>query len=911
MDLTDRNTIEFRILGPLEVSHDGRAIHVGGPRQQTVLAMLLLEPNRVIPMGRLVSALWDDEPPATARSQVQICVSGLRRQIEITNEQRHRIISNRPGYMLSLNGDSLDSQLFESHIAAARSARAAGDLHGARKGFRDALALWRGPALAGIESRLVQQGVAQLNERRLLVLEECFDCESHLGMYHDLVAELVGLVEDYPLRESFHALLMIALYGARRQAEALDVYRRARATLVDELGIEPGTELQRLQQGILSGTAVWELIKAPAVAVHSVAPPSDDSRIPRMLIADIPDFTGRGHLVERIVADVISASNATDAQQAVHVNIIAGRGGVGKTTLAVHVAHKLAAHFPDGQLFARLRMNDQQTDPADILERFLRAIGIGASVLPEGIEKRAEIYRDRLAQRRMLIVLDDAMSEQQLSSLLPGSARCSVIVTSRRRLTGVAAANRIDLGDFSHGSAVQLLTRIVGAERISAQADAVAALCRLCGHLPLALRIVAARLAARPHWSVTDLVERLVDESRRLDELKHGSMGMRASISLTYESLSPGAQILFRRLALLDAPSFGFWIGAPLLDVSAVAGEEYLEELTEAYLVDAEPNVEGLTRFRFHDIMRPFARERLAMDESAQDRHMALERLFGALLYLSREAHRREYSGDFLLLHSGASHWPLPDWLVDRVLTNPLDWYEHNRRSIVFAVRQAAASGMTELSWDLAQSAVALFESHSYFTDWRDTHEAALKAACRAGDRRGEAVMRYSLGSLHMFRQQPELADEEFARAHALFEEQADLYGIALVLRNQAYLDRIGGNLERALTRWEQALVTFKAAGDLIAEAHILHNMAQVRLDLGEEAEARDLLGRAKRICMDLDNRRVGAQVYHRLGDLHLRCGEFKAAADAFQEVLAAVRKSGDQVGECYALLGLGIVHLR
>jgi DNA-binding SARP family transcriptional activator len=906
--------IDFHILGPLEVACNGQVIGVGGPRQQIVLGMLLLEPNRVIALDRLVSAVWDENPPSTARSQIQICISGLRRQFEIADRQRDRVVSIRPGYMLALASDSLDSRLFESRIGLARSAQSAGELLNARREFRDALALWRGPALDGLESRLIQQGVAQLDERRLLVLEECLTCESQLGAYQESIGELVRLVQDYPLRESFHALLMVALYGAGRQAEALGAYRRARETLVEELAIEPGAELQQLHLSILGGADVRQLIRprTPILPIEvgrlGAAP---TVQIPRMLVADIPDFTGRKNLVDRIVNDITLAASTENAEQAVLVNTIVGRGGVGKTTLAIHAAHKVANYFPDGQLFARLRTNDRPTDPAEILERFLRAIGVSSSVLPEGIEERAEIYRDHLARRRMLVILDDAMSEQQVSILLPGSALCSVIVTSRKRLTGFAAANRIDLGDFSHDSAVELLKRIVGADRIDAERDAVATLCGLCGYLPLALRIVAARLAARPHWRVADLVERLVDESHRLDELNHGSMGMRASISLTYDSLSSNAQRLFRRLALFNTAGFSHWIGIPLLEENVATAQEYLEELTEAYLIDAEPSVLGPTRYRFHDIMRPFAYERLILEETPLSRHEALARLFGAFLWLSRQAHRREYSGDFLLVDSAARQWPLPESLANRLLKAPLDWFEHERMSIMAAVRQAATSGMTELSWDLAQTAVTLFESHSHLTDWRESHETALKAACRLGDRRGEATMRYSLGSLYMFRQQPEQAASEFASALKLFEEQAESYGAALVLRNLAFLDRMGGNLARALSRWGQALTTFRSCGDLIAEAHILHNMAQVKLDVGDESDARDLLARAKTICSELGNRRVGAQVDHRLGELYLRCGELQAAASAFEDVLTAVRESGDQVGECYALLGLGIVRTR
>jgi DNA-binding SARP family transcriptional activator/tetratricopeptide (TPR) repeat protein len=887
-------------------------MNLGGPRQETVMAMLLLEASHVISTERLITAVWDEDPPTTARVQIQICVSALRRVL-LTDGGHQRIASRRPGYVFRLNGDTLDSLMFEARVATARQARLAGEMTSACDEFRSALSLWRGTVLAGLGSGLVEHSAARLNERRLLILEECVECELQVGKHQELVGELKGLVAEHPLRERPWAFLMAALYGAGRQADALETYRRARSILIDELGIEPGKELQDLHQAILHGVSMTSLTPEPTALMRRASATSQDrAAVPMLLPAAIPDFTGRRRLVGGLIAAIMQAAAAEKRSNAVPVNVITGPGGIGKTTLAVHVAHQLASKFPDGQLFARLRIGDRQADPSDILERFLRILGVSAAALPEGIEERAEIFRNVLATRRILIVLDDVMAEHQIEALLPGSALCSVIVTSRKRLTGLSAANRFRVDVFSPDSAARMLARIVGQDRIDAEPEAVAALCKLCGYLPMALRIVAARLAARPHWSVTDLVDRLLDESRVLDELNHGTMGVRASISLTYESLSADARRLFRKLALIDAPTFASWVGSPLLETSVAAAGELLEELAEAYLIDVEPgHASGQNRYRFHDIMRPFARERLAAEESAEARHQALEHLLGALLYLAGEAHRREYAGDFLTRHSGASRWPLPESLVGQLLEDPLAWYEQERLAIVSAVRQGAAVGLVQHSWDLALSAVPLFESHANFADWRTTHETALKASCRAGDRWGEAAMRYSLGSLYLFEQRNEQAARQLALSDALYQELGDRHGVALVQRNRAYLDRINGNLELALTRWEEALGTLQVVGDRIAEAHVLHNMAQVHLDFGHDEPAMELLARAERICSDYGNRRVGAQVTHRFGELYLRREELDLARDAYQRVLLAVRETGDQVGECYALLGLGTVQLR
>ncbi|MEW2520825.1 AfsR/SARP family transcriptional regulator [Actinacidiphila alni] len=1016
-------------------------MQLGGARERTVLAMLLLEAGHVIPVERLIDAVWGDDPPATSRGQIQICISNLRRRI-LAGGGEDLIETRRPGYLLRVPAGTLDLHRFETEVLEGQAALAAGDPAGSARILREALHLWRGPALADVDSTLVQQGVGRLNERRLAVLGESLKSGLIAGEQHRLIGELTSLTAEYPLHEHFRALLMIALYSAGRQAEALDAYRKVREVLQSELGIDPGTELRNLHRAMLAGTfslpgASPDATTSPspspgassspaatsgttgttrtsgrddggrghdehgrddryggeyggapggglggeyadgygdgygdrdhrrradrdrdrdpyqsreperdhgaespagdagsgrprtahaapgsAAAGATAGPPSPRQpqhqtpaeepkrRAPSLLPADIPDFTSRSETVDAIVRQVGAGDERLPGDQAVRVCVIVGQGGAGKTTLAVHVAHLLTPDFPDGRLFAHLRVGDRPANPSDILERFLRALGVVGPSLPKSLEERAELFRDLVSGRRVLVVLDDAMTERQVGWLLPGSADCSVIVTSRQRLTGLPSAGRVEIGALSERGAAALLARYIGEDRVVAEAESVAELSQLCGRLPLALRICAARLAARPHWSVADLVDRLLDESRRLDELNHGEMQVRASISLTYDSLPDDARLLFRRLALLDVPNFAAWVGSPLLQVDVLRAQEALEVLAEAYLIDATPGPGGHVRYSFHDIMRPFAQERLA-EESSEERLGALERWLGAMLSLTGEAHRREYAGGFLERRSPASRWRLPDRLVDRLLSDPLSWYEQERTSIVSAVRQASAAGLVEHCWDLALSSVTLFEAHSYFGNWRETHEIALKASCRAGDRHGEAAMRYSLGSLHMFEQSTDPAMRQFERAHALYLELGDEHGAALVLRNMAYLDRLTGDIASAQRRWEEALGALQVAGDRIAEAHVLHNMAQVHVDCGETATALRLLERAEAICREVGNRRVTAQVQNRLGALHLRAGRLDDAYAAYTSVLDSVRATGDRVGECYAMLGLATVDLR
>ncbi|WP_439674085.1 BTAD domain-containing putative transcriptional regulator [Embleya sp. MST-111070] len=699
--------MEFRILGPLESVHGGAPVDIKGTRQRTVLALLLLEANHIVPTDRLVDGVWDKAPPTTSRGQIQICISSLRRQLPAA-ALPGLITTRSPGYRLRVADGQLDLHAFESGVAAGRRAAAERQPKRAVREFRAALDLWHGPALAGIDSRLVRHGVAHLDERRLVVHEECLELELATGAPHGPAGELLALVAAHPLRERLRVLLMTALYRAGRQAEALEEYRKAREILIEELGIEPGEDLRRLHRAILSGDPDLVRPTAPAMIEPVVIAPT---RVPRLLPTDFADFTGRADLARELTRPRETAGTGT----AVPITVVTGRCGVGKTTLAVHAAHRLAPDFPDGQLFAHLTSADGPVDPRDVLGRFLRALGLSGSAIPDGLEERAETYRDLLAGRRVLVVLDDATAESQVLPLLPGTPRCRVLVTSRRRFTGLPAADRLEVPAFDPDGSVELLARIAGRHRIAAEPDAAAALCAACEHLPLALRIVATRLAARPHWSVSDLVARLGNGSRRLDELCYGEVSVRGSIAPTYEGLTPEARRLFRLLALLQAPGFASWVGAPLLGTDPLRAQDPLEELAECYLLDVEVNAgTGVARYRFPELVYTFARERLAADEPPGVRRAALERTLGVLLFLLGEARRRQRGAASSGPHAGGRQRVFSAELVERLLADPLAWYAQERPWILAAIRQAAAAGFLEHARGLAMSTITLSEARTH-----------------------------------------------------------------------------------------------------------------------------------------------------------------------------------------------------
>nr|WP_246497343.1 BTAD domain-containing putative transcriptional regulator [Sphaerisporangium rubeum] len=882
---------------------------MGGIRQQIVLAVLLLDAGRVVTIGRLMEAIYGDDHPTTARAQVQICISSLRR-LFAANGSPDLIATQSLGYAIQVAPDQIDMQQFHILVRRARRAKETRNANEAIKHYRDALALWRGPALDGIDSRLVQSAASRLTEERIAAHEECVQLELDLGRHHELVGELNELVDEHPLRERLRGQLMTALYRSGRQAEALQVYRDARRTMIDELGIEPNERLQQLEHAILTSDESLDLPVAPPKVEPSA--PLTVPNVPGMLPTDIADFTGRTKQIDDIRQRLMLAGEER-SRFAVPIVVIVGKPGVGKSTIAVHVSHRVGERFPDGQLFANLHgAASRPTGPMQVLERFLRVLGVPGTGIPDGLEERAEMYRALLADRRVLIVLDDAGSESQILPLLPGNPASGVIITSRSRLAGLAGATHVDVDTFDADQSVDLLTRIAGAERVRSEMEAAEALAELCGHLPLALRIAGARLSARQHWSIEQLVHRLEDETRRLDELKHGDMGIRASISLTYESAGADARRLFRLLTILDTQVFSAWVTAALLDRPLTDAQDLLDDLADAQLIETTGVGHGVhSQYRFHDLIRVFARERLAAEETPEERNAALARVLGGLLFLAEAAHRREYGGDYVQIHSSAPRWPLPQRLVDRLVASPLQWYERERSTLVSGIRQAAQAGFVELCWDLAISSVTLFESRVYLDDWRETHEIALATARQADDKRGQAAMLYSRGSLYITQQRFGDARGDFEAAVRLFRDIGDTQGVALVIRNIGFLDRVSGRFDDAEAHYRQALDIFRANGDQVASAYVLHNLAQLRLEFDDLPGAQRLLAEALDLSRSSGSRRVEAQVLHRIGQTYLQSGQSALAVEVLNEALLVVRNIGDPTGEAYVLHGLGVARLR
>jgi DNA-binding SARP family transcriptional activator/tetratricopeptide (TPR) repeat protein len=902
------NDVGFRTLGPIEIVAGGEPVRVAPGRQTVILGALLLEANRVVSIDQLIDAVWEERPPTTARSQIQICVSALR-QLFTKLGVDCPIVTAPPGYLLKVADGQLDMQSFAQGVAEAERVAGEGRLAEAADLLRQVLTLWRGPALGGESSTLLRNKAIRLDEDRLQALETCFDLELRLGRHRQLVGELGGVVQEYPLRERLRGQYMLALYRSGRSADALETYRLGRRILVDELGLEPGEELRRLESAILAEDGELALVARPQSTVTGVT--AVPVVAPHQLPADIVDFTGRERLVAE--AEAVLANRAEDgwADRAVPVVLIAGKAGIGKTALAVHVAHKLHRDgFPDGQLFCNLAGTQREpVAPSDVLARFLRALGVPGASIPDTVDERADMYRSLLAAKRVLVVLDDVATESQVVPLLPGSGSCAVLVTSRARLTGIPGGRLLDVGVLGAEQALAMLASVVGAERVAREPAAADALVRVVGGLPLALRIVAARLAARPHWSLASMLGRLADERRRLDELTHGDMMMRASLSLTYDGLQPAAARLFRLLGVVAAESVPSWLAAALLDEDPVESASLLELLVDTQLLDvAGLDLNAEPRYAFHDIIRLFAGERLARSEDESARRQALVRVLGGWLSLVESAHRKVYGGDFTVLRGNSPRWTPPAEVTAVAVADPLRWLDAERPNLCAAVGQAADAGLHEQAWELAVYLVTLFEAFSYFDDWQATHDRALEAVRAAANRRGEAALLCSLGSLHVSRRRLAAAHAVLHPALSLFKTIGDDYGVATVQRNLALLYDNEGETEAASTAYQRAADGFRRFGDPVGQAYVIAQIAQIELNQGKTPSAIDRLRDALEACRDVDSPRVEAMVLLRLGEAMVQQRQYDEAHLIMSTVLEMVRRFRDSVGESHALRVLGVI---
>ncbi|MFD3536178.1 BTAD domain-containing putative transcriptional regulator [Streptomyces sp. NPDC058664] len=612
--------MELRILGSIELWTGSALADLGPARQRSVLGVLLVDPERPVPLESLVDRVWGDLPPAGVRNVVHTYITRLRRALARASADLAEpigLVRTPAGYQVSADPGAVDLVRFRRLLNGARR-EGLGDQERSTL-LQQALHLWRGDALGGMQGDWAARLRETLRQLHHEALSQWADAEIRLGRPGAVLAELRAALLTDPLSEQLCERLMLALYLEGRSVDALEYYQSMRRLIAKELGTDPSRRLQRLYETILRGEAAEAVSVAPSERGGEAAgggtfqvlaaprPVPQVPQVPQMLPLDLPDFTGRERELDVIQRTL---TQPTDAQPSAVV--LVGGGGVGKTALAVRLGHRLRSAFPDGQLYAALRGSGARSaDPHAVMGRLLRVLGTDPDRLPADPEERAEVYRLAFAGRRLLLTLDDAAGDEQVQPLLPGSADTAVLITSRGRLSTPLGARVLQLPDLPHGHSVRLLARMLGAERVEREPAAAAAIARYCGGLPLALRAAAVRLNTRPHWSLSHYAERLSDEGRRLDELAHSSLSVRASFTASYNALPKDAREALRCLAHLPVPEFDARLACPVLGKDFAAVEDACEQLVEAHFVSvAEPAGGGLpTRYRLDGLQRSFAQE--------------------------------------------------------------------------------------------------------------------------------------------------------------------------------------------------------------------------------------------------------------------------------------------------------------
>jgi tetratricopeptide (TPR) repeat protein/transcriptional regulator with XRE-family HTH domain len=636
---------------------------------------------------------------------------------------------------------------------------------------------------------------------------------------------------------------------------------------------------------------------------HAGAGWTPEAAVPRQLPPDIADFTGRELALEWLHGRLRGHEHESTA---VAITAVAGKAGVGKTTLAVHAAHQLRSQFPDGQLYVNLRGAEAQAlDPPEVLGRFLRALGVEGPSIPDDVDERADLYRSLMADRRALVVLDNAADEAQVRPLLPAGAGTSVLVTSRTRLAGLASAEVIDLDVLPPEQAVELLGKIAGAHRIAREPAAAQVIAALCGYLPLALRIAGARLSAKPHWRLQRLAHRLGEQQRRLDELTAGDLEVRTSVGLSYHGLGEMEQRAFRLLGLLEVPDFAAWMLAALLDVPAPEAEEVADHLADAQLLDPiGDDATGQLRYRFHDLVRLYARERLTAEDTSAARHAALERTLQTYFERAQEAVNQLRLRPPELPGTTA---PIPPRDAQGRLAKAYQWLATEHTGLTVSLDQAWREGLGALGQALTRLLADFFEVYACRDEWEQTHEMALRAARRAGDRHAEASLLRGLGDLRRFQDRLPEAATLFTDSSVIFRELGDTGGEVDSLTGLARTCRRQNRLAEAASCFERCLELCRGLDDPDREAKAMLFFAKVRRAQGRLEDALALLTSCRELFHSVSSGGYVAYTDLMIGIVCSECGEYDQAANHLERALTFAQALGDPRWEAYALLNVAV----
>ncbi|MFC0623172.1 AfsR/SARP family transcriptional regulator [Kribbella deserti] len=869
--------MEFGLLGPLRVRSSGHDIHISPGRQRTLLAVLALKANSVVSADELVERLWDTAPPAKAKAALHVQMARLRRALGEPDPIR----TVPAGYCLAAAPGEVDVQRFESLV---RDAGGTSELAVRSRYLAEALALWRGPALVDVPGESLQRDVVPaLAESRAQALEQRVDVDLSLGRHAGLIAELRTLTSEHPLRERFWAQLMIALYRSEQQAEALSTYRTARQLLIDVLGVEPGPELRRLERDVLAG--VPELRQSPpAVRLDSWDP---QYQLPREVTGVVGFETFADDLADHLTREA-----------SVPIVAIHGGAGVGKSTLAVQVAHRTRQSFPDGQWFVRLEGAERGgRPPADVLGELLIASGLSGPMIPRGVAARAAMLRARLAGRRVLLLLDDAAGPEQIEDLIPGTEGSAVLTTSRRDLRGLSVRHGsygLELPVLTASAGAALLTAVLGDGRTAAEPAAVTELVELCARLPLALRIAAANLGLHPHRSIADYVGELRGGDRLSRLQIAGDAAVRAAFEVSYRGLDPVAARTFRLLGLVPGPDFTAETASVLLEASVADAGRQLEVLAATSLIQHyRPG-----RYQFHDLLRLYAAEQANAAEGAAESAAAVRRLVAYQVARIDRAAALLYPNTRRLARPATD---VPDFADHG---EALAWLDAERAGLVAMARHVAVEGPTEQTWHLADALRGYFAARRHNDDWEALASTGLAAAEAAGSVDVLAAMHLSLGVLHSYRAEHPSAEAHYRQAIALRQAAGKNDENGPVYNNL-------GVLYTSQAMYGDAVEAFHQAGALDRDlcsprglANKLSNLATVLFYQGDLAAAVEQLREAERIRAAAGIPST-AQTTFTLGQCLHRLGDTSAAAEELARSLTLSQEIGEDLSVTYAHYGL------
>jgi DNA-binding SARP family transcriptional activator/DNA-binding XRE family transcriptional regulator/Tfp pilus assembly protein PilF len=861
------------VLGPLQVRRGAAEVAVTSPMQRRLLGLLALHAGRTVPTTEVVDALWGDQPPKNCLKLVHGHVARLRRVLPVLRQGN--------GYRLDLDTDlSRFDQLVSEARASSDLRTLAGSpsdrLHGMGL-WAEALDCWRGPVLADVDGLGDRPAAVAAGQRRIDAALAYADLAVESGQYGAAVERLRGLAHDHPLHEAVHARFMLALAGAGQQAAALSAYAGIRDRLGYELGVEPGAELRAAHLRVLRQE------------VPQPAPPA--MPVPAQLPADVSTFTGRERYLRQLDALLTGA-------RAVVISAIGGTAGIGKTTLAVHWGHRVRSRFPDGQLYVNLRGFGREARPVpsqEALRGFLDALGVPSHRIPADLQAQTGLYRSLVADRRMLILLDNARDADQVRPLLPGSAGCLVVVTSRNQLPGLVAAegaHPMTLDVLTPAEARRLLARRLRAERVAREPSALNDIAESCAYLPLALSIVAARAATSPDRSLGSLAAELRDARSCLDALAVGDAAtdVRAVLSWSYASLSDRAARLFRLLGVHTGPDVGVSAAASLCGEPPDRVRPLLDELTRAHLVDE--HVPG--RYAYHDLLRAYTME---LVETSDERTPALRRVHDHYLHTAYAADRLvdPYRPAIALAP------PQPGVTVDRLADHEqaLEWFAAEEPVLLGMVRQTESA---QLAWTLTD----YLDRQGHWSELAAVQQTALAAAERAGDHCGRAHAHRDLAAAYTRLGRFDDARAHLAEAFDLFAAEGDFVGQAYTDLTLCWVfDRLGDH-QSSLDTSRRALELYRRGGDRAGEARTLNGIGWDYTQLGDHRRALDYCEQALAVQQEIGDRDGQPYTWDSLGFAHHHLGDHDQAVACYQRALEEYREFGNRYGEADTLVNLG-----